>query len=51
MPGKKSQPFFSDAKRNFLLGANLKLDGFLSAIATMDIYYLAHRQTHRDEKT
>ncbi len=48
---QKREPFFSDAKSIFLLCANLKFDGFLSAKAITNIYYLTHHQTHSDEET
>lgn len=35
----------------FLLCANLQCDGFLTAKAITDIYYLTHRQTHSDIAT
>lgn len=43
------EPFAEDAQSIFLLCANHRFDGFLTAKAITDIYYLAHRQTHSDK--
>ena len=48
---QKRESFFPEAESIFLLCANLKFDGFLSAKAITDIYYLTHQQTHSNEKT
>ena len=48
---KKRESFFPEAESIFLLCANLKFDGFLSAKAITDIYYLTHQQTHSNEET
>ena len=48
---QKREPFFPEAESIFLLCANLKFDGFLSAKAITDIYYLTHQQTHSNEET
>lgn len=45
------EPFCKDAQSIFLLCANRQFDGFLTAKAITDIYYLTHRQTHSDEAT
>lgn len=42
------EPFCQDAQSVFLLCANQRLQGFLTAKAITDIYYLTHRQTHSD---
>lgn len=48
---QKRESFFPEAESIFLLCANLKFDGFLSAKAITDIYYLTHQQTHSNEET
>lgn len=45
------EPFYDDAKKVFLLCADLKFDGFLTTKSITDIYYLTHRQTHNDKET
>ena len=40
------EPFCKDAQSIFLLCANRQFEGFLTAKAITDIYYLTHRQTH-----
>ena len=45
------QPFCEDAQKIFLLCANDELEGFLTAKAITDIYYLTHRQLHNDKAT
>ena len=42
------EPFCADAQAIFMLCANHECDGFLTAKAVTDIYYLSHRQTHSD---
>ena len=42
-------PFCKDAQIVFLLCANRQYEGFLTAKAVTDIYYLTHRQTHSDK--
>jgi predicted nucleic acid-binding protein len=42
-------PFCKDAQTVFLLCANRQYEGFLTAKAVTDIYYLTHRQTHSDK--
>lgn len=44
-------PFCKDAQSIFLLCANQKFEGYLTAKAITDIYYLVHRQTHNDKTT
>lgn len=44
-------PFCKDAQTIFLFSANRQFEGFLTAKAVTDIYYLAHRQTHSDKNT
>ena len=45
------EPFCQDAQTVFLLCANRQYEGFLTAKAITDIYYLTHRQTHSDTDT
>ena len=45
------EPFCKDAQAIFLLCANRQFEGFLTAKAITDIYYLTHRQTHSDKAT
>ena len=45
------EPFAENAEKIFLLCANQQFEGFLTAKAVTDIYYLAHRQTHSDTET
>ena len=44
-------PWGKDAQQIFLLAANRKFDGFLTAKSITDIYYLTHRVTHSDKDT
>ena len=45
------QPFCKDAQKIFLLCANDEFEGFLTAKAITDIYYLTHRYLHNDKAT
>ena len=45
------EPFCKDAQSIFLRCANRQFEGFLTAKAITDIYYLTHRQTHSDKAT
>ncbi len=45
------EPFYKDAQTVFLMCANRQYEGFLTAKAITDIYYLTHRQTHSDTAT
>ncbi len=45
------QPFFSGAKRVFLAAANKRFEGFVTAKAITDIYYLMHRSFHNADRT
>ena len=45
------EPFCKEAQTVFLLCANRQYEGFLTAKAVTDIYYLTHRQTHSDKVT
>ena len=45
------EPFCKDAERIFLLSADQKFLGYLTAKAMTDIYYLVHRITHNDKAT
>lgn len=42
------EPFCADAQKIFLAVANRWFDGCITAKASADIYYLAHRTTHSD---
>lgn len=48
---QKREPFYEDAVTLFLLNANQKFDGFITAKAVTDIYYLTHRKVHSDKDT
>lgn len=43
------EPFAEDANNIFLAAANHLYNGYISAKATTDIYYLTHRLTHSDK--
>ena len=43
------EPFAEDANNIFLAVANRLYNGYISAKATTDIYYLTHRLTHSDK--
>lgn len=43
------QPFCEQAQKIFLAGANNLFNGYVSAKAVTDIYYLTHRHTHSDK--
>ena len=45
------EPFCKEAQSIFLLCANQQFEGFLTAKAITDIYYLTHRQIHSDKAT
>lgn len=45
------EPFNKNAQEIFLLAANRKFDGFITAKSVTDIYYLTHRLTHNDKNT
>ena len=45
------EPFRADAEKLFLLVANERISGYLSAKSVTDIYYLTHRLTHSDQRT
>ena len=45
------EPFYEESQEIFLAAANRRLDGFLTAKAVTDIYYLTHRLTHNDKET
>ena len=45
------KPFSENAKIIFYAVANKQIDGYISAKAITDIYYLTHRATHSDEST
>ena len=43
------EPFSSDAQAIFLLAANQRFNGYITAKSVTDIYYLMHRATHNDK--
>lgn len=43
------QPFCEDTQKIFLSAANSLFNGFITAKAVTDIYYLMHRHTHDDK--
>ena len=43
------EPFCKEARSIFMFCANRQFEGFLTAKAITDIYYLSHRQTHNDK--
>ena len=43
------EPFAKDSQAVFLLCANRRYEGFITAKAATDIYYLTHRYTHSDK--
>lgn len=45
------EPFKDDAQAIFLQVANNRFEGFITAKASTDIYYLTHRHTHNDKDT
>ena len=47
----KRHAFCEEAQKIFLLCANDEFEGFLTAKAITDIYYLTHRQLHNDKAT
>jgi predicted nucleic acid-binding protein len=44
-------PFAEAAQKIFLYSANKQFDGYITAKASTDIYYLTHRLTHSDVET
>lgn len=48
---QKREPFAADARNIMLLAASNLIDGYTTAKALTDIYYLTHRMTHDDAKT
>lgn len=45
------EPFADNAQQIFLLAANQKFTGYVTAKSITDIYYLMHRCTHNDKET
>ena len=45
------EPFREDAEKLFLMVANERINGSLTAKSITDIYYLTHRLTHSDQRT
>lgn len=45
------QPFAADAQKIFLLAANNRFIGCITAKSATDIYYLTHRCTHSDKQS
>ena len=48
---QKREPFCMDAKDIFLCIANRRFEGFISAKALTDVYYLMHRHTHSETES
>lgn len=48
---QKRKDFFKDAETIFLLCANYRFEGLLTAKSFTDIYYLTHKQTHNEQTT
>lgn len=44
-------PFKDNAQEIFLLAANRRFEGFITAKASTDIYYLTHKYSHSDKET
>lgn len=44
-------PFAEDAQKIFMASANKQIEGYITAKAVTDIYYLTHRLTHSDVET
>ena len=44
------EPFYKNAQKLFLLAANQRFTGYISAKSVTDIYYLSHRLTHDNKK-
>ena len=44
-------PFKDNAQEIFLLAANRQFEGFITAKASTDIYYLTHKYSHSDKET
>ena len=44
-------PFKDNAQEIFLLAANRQFEGFITAKASTDIYYLIHKYLHSDKET
>ncbi len=44
-------PYAEDAQKIFLYSANKQFEGYITAKAATDIYYLTHRLTHSDIET
>ena len=44
-------PFKDHAQEIFLLAANRQFEGFITAKASTDIYYLTHKYLHSDKET
>ena len=45
------EPFSSDAQTIFLLAANQRFVGCITAKSSTDVYYLMHRYTHNDKQS
>ena len=43
------EPFAADGRKLFLLAADQKFEGCITAKSATDIYYLTHRLTHEDK--
>lgn len=44
-------PFYEDAQQIFIHAANKQFEGYITAKASTDIYYLTHRCTHSELET
>lgn len=45
------EPFAENAQQIFLLAANRKFTGYITAKSITDIYYIMHRSFHNDKET
>ena len=48
---QERKPFYEDAQALIIHNANKQYQGYLTAKALTDIYYLTHRQLHSDKDT
>ena len=48
---QRREPFLEDAYKIFQLSAGNKINGFIAAKSTTDIYYLMHKVFHDDTQT
>ena len=45
------RPFYEEAQKIFIYAASQKFEGYITAKASSDIYYLTHRCTHSEMET